>query len=567
MSAQEAVLDYVEVSKIKPDPGNPRKTFGVEEQAALVASVKQHGVQTPLRLRGNGNGGFIIVAGERRWRAAKEAKLKTVPAIVIDATESSVESLVENLVREDLNPIEEGDAYVALSAAGQSIPEIATAVSRPTQRVEDRILLAGLPAVARDAVISGKVPLSKVRPLAVIAKDQPGMAEAFAWALNAQGDDWRQADNLGWLYFQLDRVDPTRTEEECSVCEGTGDATTDDENDFGPCKECNGNGMIVGRDESAPGVPKFFAWPVGRFNAIPLVEMMLGQLTDDAKSRLVVSLKKATDHAEEKRKARGYADSAPAPTLSDDLVDVANAAGVLFKIDGNREVVTDPEWVSEFLPDDYERVVAAFVAGEKKPSASRAAGSGSTMTDEEREKRAGEREEAKKARAKGRSFNADLGIAIQQSIGEVPVTTEAMKLLVGTIIDESEHRDYQGTQGRGHALFHRLTDTTWKTTKQGDFVIPRSAVDRREYVEAVYKRTRKELAAAKSPEQALAVLVRFFAPGLADCAGLGEGDLNEMLPYRTGRWRKFVADRLPTGLKRRVPKENGIKGRSYAWSD
>src|SRR6059058_4479899 len=105
-------LTMVPVAKIKTREGfNPRNDFGDEQMAELVESVKQHGIITPLTLAPDGDG-FVIVAGERRYRAAKQAKLKEVPAQVRDGDGDALTlAVAENVIRADLNPVEEAEAY------------------------------------------------------------------------------------------------------------------------------------------------------------------------------------------------------------------------------------------------------------------------------------------------------------------------------------------------------------------------------------------------------------------------------------------------------------------------
>ena len=106
----------VPLNKIKNDNNQPRKAFDSDKIAELTESIKTHGIIQPLILRKSDNDCYIIVAGERRWRAAKMAGLNEVPAIIMDLSEKDVLeiSLIENIQRQDLNPIEEAIAYKKL---------------------------------------------------------------------------------------------------------------------------------------------------------------------------------------------------------------------------------------------------------------------------------------------------------------------------------------------------------------------------------------------------------------------------------------------------------------------
>ena len=106
----------IPLNEIKNDNNQPRKSFDNDKIAELTESIKTHGIIQPLILRKSDDGFYIIVAGERRWRAAKMAGLKDVPAIVMELSEKEVLeiSLIENIQRQDLNPIEEALAYKKL---------------------------------------------------------------------------------------------------------------------------------------------------------------------------------------------------------------------------------------------------------------------------------------------------------------------------------------------------------------------------------------------------------------------------------------------------------------------
>ena len=105
-----ASVDIVPLAKIKPRPDfNPRSDFDDAQMAELTESVRLHGIISPLTLAPDGAGGFTIIAGERRYRAAKAAKLQAVPAQVRDGDEASLMlAVAENVIRADLTPVEEG---------------------------------------------------------------------------------------------------------------------------------------------------------------------------------------------------------------------------------------------------------------------------------------------------------------------------------------------------------------------------------------------------------------------------------------------------------------------------
>ena len=104
------------IHKVEPNPNQPRQDFDPEELQSLADSIANHGVVQPLTVREVGNGYYQIIAGERRWRAARMAELREIPAVIIEADDRKVMelALIENLQRQDLNPVEEALGYQTL---------------------------------------------------------------------------------------------------------------------------------------------------------------------------------------------------------------------------------------------------------------------------------------------------------------------------------------------------------------------------------------------------------------------------------------------------------------------
>jgi ParB family chromosome partitioning protein len=138
----------IPVDAIHPNPRQPRRRFEPEAASGLAESVRRQGVIQPLLVRPRGVGGYEIVAGERRWRAAREAGRKTVPAVVrtADDRDTLLLGLVENVAREQLTPIEEARAYaVLIDEFSLSLGEVAERVGRSKPSVSNRIRLLELP--------------------------------------------------------------------------------------------------------------------------------------------------------------------------------------------------------------------------------------------------------------------------------------------------------------------------------------------------------------------------------------------------------------------------------------
>jgi ParB family transcriptional regulator, chromosome partitioning protein len=160
----------ISVDAIHPNPRQPRRRFEPEAASGLAESVRRQGVIQPLLVRPRGVGGYEIVAGERRWRAAREAGRETVPAVVraADDRETLLLGLVENVAREQLTPIEEARAYaVLIDEFGLSLGEVAERVGRSKPSVSNRIRLLELPDDVLGMVERGQ--LSEGHARAVLA--------------------------------------------------------------------------------------------------------------------------------------------------------------------------------------------------------------------------------------------------------------------------------------------------------------------------------------------------------------------------------------------------------------
>jgi len=151
-------LRELPVSLIKPNPSQPRTKFDPDALAALAASIEASGVVQPLLVRPLPDGSYELVAGERRWRAAQQAGIEKVPAVIRDQEEAErlQAALIENMVREDLNPVEEAKACDALvRELGLTKEELARRVGRSRPAVSNLIRLLELPDEALDLLEAG----------------------------------------------------------------------------------------------------------------------------------------------------------------------------------------------------------------------------------------------------------------------------------------------------------------------------------------------------------------------------------------------------------------------------
>jgi ParB family chromosome partitioning protein len=160
-------VSTIAIADIHPNPAQPRRHFSEESLQELAASLKRHGLIQPILVRPHG-AGYQIVAGERRWRAAQRAQLHNVKAIVRELSdEETLEiALIENIQRQDLNPIEEAEAYRKLCQDfGHSQSELAAIVEKSRSHVANMMRLLDLPVLVRELVVEGKISMGHARAL------------------------------------------------------------------------------------------------------------------------------------------------------------------------------------------------------------------------------------------------------------------------------------------------------------------------------------------------------------------------------------------------------------------
>ena len=164
----DSPLKSLALSSIDPLPGNPRKHFDQSALEELAASIEARGVIQPIIVRPRASGRYQLVAGERRWRAAQKARLHEIPALVRELTDREVTALalIENLQREDLNPVEEARAYQRLSEdEGMTQAEIARMVEKSRSHVANIQRLLNLPDKVLDLVEAGQLSMGHARAL------------------------------------------------------------------------------------------------------------------------------------------------------------------------------------------------------------------------------------------------------------------------------------------------------------------------------------------------------------------------------------------------------------------
>jgi len=192
------VLIEIPVDQVEANPDQPRKSFSSEALEELIASIRASGVIQPVIVRRRGVG-YQLIAGERRWRAARQAGLERIPAIVRDATDAeSLElALVENLLREDLNPIDEAEAYEKLLGQfGWTQEELAGRIGRDRSSIANSLRLLRLPEEIQADLRGGRLTMGHARALLALTNptDQLRLRDdilAHAWSVRATEDSIR----------------------------------------------------------------------------------------------------------------------------------------------------------------------------------------------------------------------------------------------------------------------------------------------------------------------------------------------------------------------------------------
>ena len=180
-TADEGQIITVRLSEIEPNRDQPRKQFDEQALAELTDSIAQHGVLQPLLVRPMAIGGYQLVAGERRWRAARAAGLTEVPVVIREMgdREAAELAMIENLQREDLNPMEEARGYQALMENyGMTQEETARVVNKSRPAVANALRLLHLPEKVADMVLSGQLSAGHAR--ALLAFPTPELQETMA---------------------------------------------------------------------------------------------------------------------------------------------------------------------------------------------------------------------------------------------------------------------------------------------------------------------------------------------------------------------------------------------------
>lgn len=184
MAAEEESggVSTLPMTLVEPNREQPRKRFSPETMQELTRSIEMHGVVTPITVRKTENGYYQIIAGERRWRAARSAGLTEIPALVIEADDKTVMelALIENLQRQDLNPIEEAQGYHSLMEEyGLTQEQVAERVGKSRPAVANALRLLSLPAEAQQMLADGTLSAGHARAVLAIKDESLRTHEAL----------------------------------------------------------------------------------------------------------------------------------------------------------------------------------------------------------------------------------------------------------------------------------------------------------------------------------------------------------------------------------------------------
>ena len=170
VNSTEEGVTYVDIDEIRPNENQPRKVFDEEKLNELASSIKEHGIIQPVVLRREGNG-YVIVAGERRYRAARKAGLKKIPCVIRELSEDQnlLIAIIENMQREDLNPIEEAEGLSRMiDVYGLTQDAVSKSVGKSRPYITNSLRLLKLPEEVREITETGAITAGHARAIAGI---------------------------------------------------------------------------------------------------------------------------------------------------------------------------------------------------------------------------------------------------------------------------------------------------------------------------------------------------------------------------------------------------------------
>lgn len=505
---KEAAAQVVAIEAIEVEDGfNPRSAFDEHELAELEASIRQSGLVTALTVRSNGEDGYVLIAGERRLRAAKRAGLKRVPVIVTAAKGALAAAVAENLIRADLDPIEEANALSRLAEAEGlgTHKKLAARVGRSSAYVSERLRLLALPEAVQVQIAAGKVPVAAERELRKVAKVCPAVAECAA-KLVARGE--------------IEGRDLTERFEEvlCAIAE----------------------------------------------SELPAAPTMVDVARGARLSKLIADPQQRAELARRVHAARPYEHAEdPVVRFAEPEVDAARAAGCLLEYEADHgewrsslSYLCDAELAADLTERAVKRIEKDARQREKERglvagAASNGGDPASTAEQELEERRIG-REEAKRDSDRARTFNLELGRKLIARRGAA--TRKEHGLARAKALAEIVLADNPNLAARGLRLvLPQLQEVETKTLKSGEV---REKVTYKDAAECdSYLRNR--IGEAKSPGQIYELLADALVAALL-------ADERELAASRRIRWwhaaEQQVAKALAAEVKALRPRRRRRRG-------
>lgn len=450
------------------DGFNPRTEFDPDEHRELVTSIEQHGIAQALTVRHNGGTHYILIAGERRLRAAKDAGVKKVPVLIREGDGALAAALAENLIRADLNPVEEAQAILRLAELEKlgTNKEVGARIGKSAGYVGDRRRMLKLPEECLPFFASGAVPLEAERNLRRIAKVSPRIAVC--------------ACELA----QAGKVEPHE--------------------------------LVDSFDDVLYGVSR------AKFDDPPTMiepsSVDLEQVIEDERkrSKLLEALTEARPH---------LVGNLSRVRLGQLEIDAARAAGCLIEVEvdhgswaSTAMFITDRELAGDLAERHLERVVKeAQEQEERRVKAARKAGKPTTK-DEEKEARTKAREEAKVAKASAERFNEGIGrklIERRGATGRKEHGLNRAKAVAAILL-----ADHDGLAAAGIRLvLPQLREVERKTLKSGARREKIDYADRTACHEYLWRRIEE----ARSEGQVMELLTEAIIAGeLADDAAVAQ---------------------------------------------
>jgi len=428
------------------DGANPRRCFDEQALAELASSIAKHGVLQPLVVTACAEGGYTLIAGERRYRAAKLAGLTRLPVTIRDADSAAIELAVdENLHRQDLNPVEEAHAFQTILSSGRlSKKQLAERVSKSPAYVNERLRLLELPEQIQQHVAGGVIPVRSAKQLIAMAKISEPVATCCV-QLVADG--------------HAEAADLEERPERLIGCLG---------------------------DYQWPD-PQPLALAVSSYQSYTLESLPLPDGCDDIRERVQafaepVGFRFAQEEADA---ARGY--------------------GCLLEIKRDRfwshAYITDPAFIADRVRiqlDKLEKQAKQRQRDTAKRAESTQAGDGGEQAEAERRRQ--ERQQRSEAKEAATAANFELGRKLQLRYDAPKITTPVAKLLALLILD----RDADKLAGRGL----RYVREDWQIVEP--FASRGKTVDKTRYPESheAAEQLYAQIERARSPEQVIGRLLQ-----------------------------------------------------------